>query len=40
MAGFFKKIKNKLQNFLFDEVVVDDDGNEKIIENNIEKMFP
>ncbi len=37
MAGFFKNLKNKFQNFLFEEVEVDEQGNEKVIDKNVEK---
>ncbi|MGI6608349.1 MAG: hypothetical protein ACOX1F_05140 [Erysipelotrichaceae bacterium] len=40
MAGFFKKVIKKVNNFLFDVVEIDEDGNEIIIENDIETIIP
>lgn len=37
MAGMFEKIKKKFRDFLFVEVEVDEDGNEKVIENKVDK---
>ncbi len=37
MAGFFKNLINKFQNFLFEEVVVDEQGNEKVVDNKVDK---
>lgn len=36
MAGFFKNLKEKLKNFIFEEVTVDEQGNEKVIDDNLE----
>ncbi len=36
MAGFLKNLKEKLKNFIFEEVTVDEQGNEKVIDDNLE----